>query len=191
MLKFEIFWMTALQFPVPNVMISCSQCHNFLGYRVTSSCSQCCNFMDYRVTSSCSQCCNFLDCSVTSPCSQYNNLLFAMRWAAFHFSRFFIFKSTIEISHFLPNIRQKLMIWSVAPKCISCSQFPNFSDHVMSLFDYSVTSSLPQVATHGAEILSLPLLEFIDILESDELNVKNEEFTFDVIMRWVYFIPFL
>ena len=40
-----------------------------------------------------------------------------------------------------------------------------------------------RVATLGNEILTLPLQDFIDILESDELNVKNEEFTFDVIMR--------
>ena len=40
-----------------------------------------------------------------------------------------------------------------------------------------------RVATNGNELLTLPLTEFIEILESDELNVKNEEFTFDVIMR--------
>lgn len=40
-----------------------------------------------------------------------------------------------------------------------------------------------RVAASGNELLTLPLTEFIDILESDDLNVKNEEFTFDVIMR--------
>ena len=40
-----------------------------------------------------------------------------------------------------------------------------------------------QVAKVGNEILTLPIQDFVEILESDELNVKNEEFTFDIIMR--------
>lgn len=40
-----------------------------------------------------------------------------------------------------------------------------------------------QVATHGNELLTLSLDDFVEILESDDLNVKNEEFTFEIIMR--------
>ena len=46
-----------------------------------------------------------------------------------------------------------------------------------------------EVFTHSSEFLQLPVDEVCYILESDELNVKNEEIVFDSVLRWIDYDP--
>ena len=46
-----------------------------------------------------------------------------------------------------------------------------------------------QVALKSNELLSMSLDEMIEIIKSDDLNVKNEEIVFDAILRWINHDP--
>ncbi len=49
--------------------------------------------------------------------------------------------------------------------------------------------NFPIVATNSNELLELSSTALIELLSSDDLNVKNEELVFDAITRWISHDP--
>ncbi len=47
----------------------------------------------------------------------------------------------------------------------------------------------PTVATNSNELLELDSTALVELLSSDDLNVKNEELVFDAITRWISHNP--
>ena len=48
-----------------------------------------------------------------------------------------------------------------------------------------IMENFQEVYTESNEILNLNIEEMVEILSSDDLNVKNEELVFDAILRWI------
>jgi len=53
------------------------------------------------------------------------------------------------------------------------------------IFVFFHRTNFTEISVKSEEFLELQLEQFIDILNSDVLNVKSEEAVFDAIIRWI------
>ena len=71
--------------------------------------------------------------------------------------------------------------------CIGIYNFAReyFCQHLSELSHNFILENFCEIATQSNEILGLTLEQLVEILDSDDLNVKNEETVFELVIRWV------
>ena len=71
--------------------------------------------------------------------------------------------------------------------CIGIRSFARlfFCSNLERVATHYIMENFPEIASKSNEILNLTQSELIEILESDDLNVKNEETVFDCMVRWI------
>ena len=71
--------------------------------------------------------------------------------------------------------------------CIGIYNFARafFCQHLIRITHNYILENFCEIATQSNEILGLTMEQLKEILDSDDLNVKNEETVFELVVRWV------